>query len=121
MLRLKNGQAGQVDALRNIWGFILSISDRMDKIHMGLISAGVAFYAMFAVFPGLAAIIALWGLWYDPTVIRGYVHVAEEFLPPEAMAILSAQVNALISGGRTCGLGVARLIRGCDDCGARGR
>ncbi len=98
-----------IDALRNIWGFILSIGDRMDKIHMGLISAGVAFYAMFAVFPGLAAIIALWGLWYDPTVIQGYVHVAEEFLPPEAMAILSAQVNALISGGRTQ-LGWASLV-----------
>ena len=98
-----------IDAIRNIWGFILSIGDRMDKIHMGLISAGVAFYAMFAVFPGLAAIIALWGLWYDPTVIQGYVHVAEEFLPPEAMAILSAQVNALISGGRTQ-LGWASLV-----------
>ena len=98
-----------IDALRNIWGFILSIGDRMDKIHMGLISAGVAFYAMFAVFPGLAAIIALWGLWYDPIVIQGYVHVAEEFLPPEAMAILSAQVNALISGGRTQ-LGWASLV-----------
>ena len=98
-----------IDALRNIWGFILSIGDRMDKIHMGLISAGVAFYAMFAVFPGLAAIIALWGLWYDPTVIQGYVHVAEEFLPPEAMAILSAQVNALLSGGRTQ-LGWASLV-----------
>lgn len=86
---------------RDIWQFIFALGDRMDKIHMGLISAGVAFYAMFAVFPGLAAIIAFWGVWYDPTVIQDYVHVAEEFMPPEAMDILQAQVDALVSGGRT--------------------
>ncbi|WBU52912.1 YihY/virulence factor BrkB family protein [Paracoccus sp. SCSIO 75233] len=84
-----------------IWRFIMALGERMDKIHMGLIAAGVAFYAMFAVFPGLAAIIALWGLWYDPMVIEDYVHVAEEFVPGEAMAILRAQVDSLVSGGRT--------------------
>ena len=87
--------------IREIWRFIMALGDRMDKIHMGLISAGVAFYAMFAVFPGLAAIIAFWGLWYDPTVIQDYVHVAEEFVPPEAMEIVKSQVDALVSGGRT--------------------
>ncbi|WBU60035.1 YihY/virulence factor BrkB family protein [Paracoccus albus] len=87
--------------LRDIWQFILALGERMDKIHMGLIAAGVAFYAMFAVFPGLAAIIAFWGVWYDPTVIQDYVHVAEEFVPPEAMAILQVQVDSLVSGGRT--------------------
>lgn len=86
---------------RDIWQFILALGERMDKIHMGLIAAGVAFYAMFAVFPGLAAIIALWGLWYDPMVVQDYIHVAEEFMPPEAMDILQAQVDSLVSGGRT--------------------
>ena len=39
--------------LREIWAFVAAVLERMDKIHMGLIAAGVAFYAMFAVFPGL--------------------------------------------------------------------
>ena len=73
-----------IEQLKDIWVFMQAVFERMDKIHMGLIAAGVAFYAMFAVFPGLAAIIAFWGLWYDPVVIQDYVHVAEEFLPPEA-------------------------------------
>lgn len=58
---------------------------------MGLISAGVAFYAMFAVFPGLAAIIALWSLWFDPTVINEYLRVADEFIPDGAEAILDSR------------------------------
>ncbi|MRX49853.1 YihY family inner membrane protein [Paracoccus sp. S-4012] len=94
---------------RDLWNFIQSLFERMDKIHMGLIAAGVAFYAMFAVFPGLAAIIALWSLWYDPNVILTYVTIAEEFIPEQAAEILHAQVSALLSGGRTQ-LGWASIV-----------
>lgn len=68
---------------------------------MGLIAAGVAFYAMFAVFPGLAAIMALWSLWFDPAVIQTYVKVADEFIPEQAAELLHAQVSSLTQGGRT--------------------
>lgn len=87
--------------LRNIGAFIAALMARMDKIHMGLITAGVAFYAMFAVFPGLAAIISLWSLWFDPAIINQYMAVAHEFIPQGAQAILDTQVEALLSGGRT--------------------
>lgn len=86
---------------RDYWNFIAALLQRMDKIHMSLIAAGVAFYAMFAVFPGLAAIIALWGLWFDPTVIMEYMDVAEEFIPDEAAQLLHTQVIALTNGGGT--------------------
>lgn len=87
--------------LQEIWQFIAALAERMDKIYMGLISAGVAFYAMFAIFPGLAAILALWGLWFDPGVIQDFIHVAEEFMPGEALKILQTQVDSLTNGGRT--------------------
>lgn len=103
------GRISMLTLLRDSWQFIQAIMERMDKIHMGLIAAGVAFYAMFAVFPGLAAIIALWSLWFDPGVILTYVTIAEEFIPPEAAAILHAQVSALMSGGKTQ-LGWASLV-----------
>ncbi len=90
-----------IEQLKDIWVFLRSVMERMDKIHMGLIAAGVAFYAMFAVFPGLAAIIALWGLWFDPAIIQDYYRVGDEFLPPQAAEILHAQVDALTSSGRT--------------------
>ncbi|AUH65110.1 YihY/virulence factor BrkB family protein [Paracoccus zhejiangensis] len=83
------------------WAFLSAVMTRMDKIHMGLIAAGVAFYAMFAVFPGLAAIIALWSLWFDPAVINEYLRVAHEFIPDSAQDILDSQINSLLSGGRT--------------------
>ncbi|MFC0339710.1 YihY/virulence factor BrkB family protein [Paracoccus niistensis] len=90
-----------INYLRESWGFIAAIFERMDKIHMGLIAAGVAFYAMFAVFPGLAALIALWGLWFDPAIIQEYDRYVDEFVPGQAAEILHAQIDALTSGGRT--------------------
>ncbi|MBO9453994.1 YihY/virulence factor BrkB family protein [Paracoccus sp. R12_1] len=92
---------GMPQLFREFWDFWSSIFERMDKIHMGLIAAGVAFYAMFAVFPGLAAIIALWSLWFDPNVIMAYVDVAHEFLPDGAAALIDSQIRSLTAGGRT--------------------
>ena len=87
--------------VKDSWSFCQAIMDRVDKSHIGLIAAGVAFYAMFAVFPGLAAIIALWSLWFDPTVIMSYVDVAHEFLPEGAAGIIETQIMSLTSAGPT--------------------
>ncbi|MGL4236632.1 YihY/virulence factor BrkB family protein [Tabrizicola sp.] len=86
--------------VRQLWDFTVAVSLRMGDGHFGLIAAGVAFFAMFAVFPGLAAAVALWGLVADPTVIAGYLTVAERFLPPEARTLVHDQVMGLISAPR---------------------
>jgi membrane protein len=87
--------------LRQVWDFIVAVWLRVGDGHFGLIAAGVAFFAMFAVFPGLAAAVALWGLVADPTVIAGYLTVAERFLPPDARALVHDQVMGLITAPRT--------------------
>ncbi|MFN3274754.1 MAG: YihY/virulence factor BrkB family protein [Paracoccus sp. (in: a-proteobacteria)] len=87
--------------IREFGSFWMAIFERMDKTHMTLIAAGVAFYAMFAVFPGLAAIVALWGLWFDPAVVLTYLNVAHEFLPDGAAEIVDDQVLSLTEGGQT--------------------
>lgn len=84
-----------------LWSLLQPLFERMDKTHMGLIAAGVAFYAMFAVFPGLAALLAVWGLFFDPADIAAYVSVADEFIPPGAAGILHDQLDGLMAAGRT--------------------
>jgi membrane protein len=87
--------------VRQIWDFLVAVWLRVGDGHFGLIAAGVAFFAMFAVFPGLAAAVALWGLVADPAVIQGYLTVAERFLPPEARILVHDQVMGLIQAPRT--------------------
>lgn len=87
--------------IRSTWRFLWHMSDMMHQTHLGLISAGVAFYAMFAVFPGLAAVISLWGLIADPAVIFTYMNVADQFIPDAADALINSQITALVTQGRT--------------------
>ncbi len=88
-------------AAKALWDFLWAISERMHRTHLGLISAGVAFYAMFAVFPGLAAIISLWGLVADPAVIFTYTDVTDRFIPDGPDTLIYDQIYALVSHGRT--------------------
>ena len=82
------------------WEFLVAVSTRVGDGHFGLLAAGVAFYAMFAVFPGLGAAVALWGMVADPVVITGYLEVAERFLPPQAGKLIHDQVMGLINAPR---------------------
>lgn len=82
------------------WQFVVAVTARVGDGHFGLVAAGVAFYAMFAVFPGLAAAVALWGMVADPAVITGYLDVAERFLPPQAGQLIHDQVMGLITAPR---------------------
>ena len=101
---------------------------RIEARELGLIAAGVAFFGFLAVFPALAAVIALWGFAADPAVISQQLEVLNDFLPPEASALLRDQADSLLqANNRKLGwatllstvlalwsarAGVAALIRG---------
>lgn len=82
--------------IRQVWSVLAAVGSRVGSGHFGLVAAGVAFFAMFAVFPALAAAVALWSMFADPAVIEGYLTVAERFLPPEARSLIHDQVMGLI-------------------------
>lgn len=82
---------------RHFQRFLMAVLTRVSDGHFGLIAAGVAFYAMFAVFPGLAAVVAIWGIMADPSVIGGYLSIAERFLPADAAALVHQQVTDLLA------------------------
>lgn len=77
--------------------------------HVGLIAAGVAFYAFFGLFPGLAAVITLWGYFYDPKVILTYLERTHEIIPDDAYLLIQSQVNALV-GAHLSTLGWASVV-----------
>lgn len=81
-----------------------AVWNTMDERHMGLLSAGIAFYAMFAIFPGMAATIAIWGFFADPGVMRDYLGQIHEVIPDAAYGVIETQLDALLeTSGRTLG------------------
>ena len=86
--------------MQAIGSFLGRLITRLIETQIMLIGAGVAFYAMLAVFPGLSATIAIWSTFADPMVIQSYMQVADAFIPPAAFELLSGQISALLQGPR---------------------
>lgn len=74
-----------------------SVFSKIDDWNLSLISAGVAFYGLFALFPAIAAVIALWGLVADPIVVDEQIGLMEDFLPQDAYGLIDTQIDTLTS------------------------
>ncbi len=106
----------------------LGVWHRVTNAEIGLIAAGIAFFGFLAVFPALAAVIAIWGFVADPTVVQTQLDLSESYLPDEAFDLLYGQVQRILATNtRSLGLttvvstlfalwsaraGVSALIRG---------
>ncbi len=92
-----------------IWRILVAVWNTASDKHIGLIAAGVAFFGMFGIFPGIAALIAIFGLVADPVAISEQLLLMEGIIPPDAFSLLAAQVNGLITA-RPETLGWATLV-----------
>ncbi|MCB2136655.1 MAG: YihY/virulence factor BrkB family protein [Rhodobacteraceae bacterium] len=94
---------------RRIASVLHSIWRASGERHFSLIAAGVAFYAFFAIFPAMAAIIAIWGLFADPEVVRSYLTLTRDVLPQDVYTILEGELASILNTGKR-GIGWASAI-----------
>jgi membrane protein len=73
------------------------------------IAAGVTFYALLAIFPAIAAFVALYGLVADPATIAGHINALSGVLPAEGLSIVSDQIQRVSAQG-SARLGAASII-----------
>lgn len=74
-----------------------------------LIAAGVAFYTLLALFPGLAAFVALYGLFADPAAADRHVEALAVLLPRDAIEFIGLQMRRL-AAAQTGGLSLAFIV-----------
>ncbi|PQA88521.1 YihY/virulence factor BrkB family protein [Hyphococcus luteus] len=67
------------------------VVSQINNDRLGLTAAGIAFYALLAIFPGLAAVVSLWGLFADPATISEEISSFSAILPAEVARALRAQ------------------------------
>lgn len=77
--------------------------------HVGLIAAGIGFYGLLAIFPGLVALMAIAGLVLDPEMVVRQLEGLSRFLPQEAAGIIIDQAVA-VTGSQGGGLGLAAIL-----------
>lgn len=82
---------------------------RINRVDISLIAAGIAFFGFLAIFPAIAAVIAIWGFAFDPGVIQSQLALTRNYLPAEAFDLLTAQVARLLAANSR-DLGLTTII-----------
>ena len=85
------------------------VKDEMASDHVGLIAAGVAFYALLAIFPAITALMALAGLAMEPAEVTLQLKTFTAMIPKEAAQIILDQAVA-VTGSEETGLGLAFVL-----------
>ena len=94
---------------RGWWRLAVNVYKEIADDHVGLIAAGVAFYGLLAIFPGIVAAMAIAGLFLDPNAVVSQLEGLSRFLPQEAAQIVIDQAVA-VAGSESGGLGLAALF-----------
>jgi uncharacterized BrkB/YihY/UPF0761 family membrane protein len=74
-----------------------NVRAEIDRDHISILAAGLAFYGLLSIFPGMSALISIYGLVADPAVIGRQVAALSEVLPQNALQLLSDQLHSLIA------------------------
>ncbi|WP_375690227.1 YihY/virulence factor BrkB family protein [Pseudooceanicola sp. LIPI14-2-Ac024] len=81
----------------------------ISRDHLSTLSAGIAFFALFAIFPAIAALVMMAGIAIQPPELAQIIDGLAEALPQEAATIITDQVEQVVSDDSTA-LNIALLF-----------
>jgi len=95
------------------WFAVLKrVKAEVKEDNVTLLAAGVAFYAMLAIFPAMIALVTVYGMVADPAQVESQVGEFAKSLPSGADELLTQQLKNVTSAGRqslSIGLAVSLL------------
>jgi membrane protein len=74
---------------------------QMGEDRLLAVAAGIVFYGLLAIFPGLTALVSLYGLFASPAAVGDDLSLATGILPQGAVDLLREQIGHLTSGSGT--------------------
>ncbi len=80
-----------------------------DRKKLMLVAAGVAFYGLLGLFPGIGALMALAGIFVDPQDVASTLGTLDDMLPPDAASIITGQAEQVASSPGD-GLGLVAIF-----------
>lgn len=89
-----------------------AVRERVKRHNLSLVSAGVAFYAMLAIFPAIISVVTIYALVADPAQVKSQLKPALDTLPSDVSALVGNQLTSAASSshsGLTIGLVVGLL------------
>ncbi len=93
---------GWKDILLRVW-------NNIGEDRVMLVAAGVTFYCILAIFPAIAALVAIYGFFTDPASISSQADKLSGVMPGGAVDVIRNQMNQVASQGPSK-LGIAFII-----------
>ncbi|HET6606452.1 MAG TPA: YihY/virulence factor BrkB family protein [Rhodopila sp.] len=93
---------GWFDILKRSW---IEVNDN----NIFLAAGGVTYALLVALFPGLAALVSIYGLLLDPAQVEKQVAAMAQILPPETAAMIGAELHQLVTAS-TNALSISAIV-----------
>jgi membrane protein len=85
--------------------FLTTLYHRISEDRVLAISAGVTFYALLAIFPAIAALVSIYGIFADARTIQSTIASMGSMMPGGAIEVIGDQIKRIVSSrGGTLGL-----------------
>jgi membrane protein len=85
---------------RGWFAVLRRVKAEVKEDNVTLLAAGVAFYAMLAIFPAIIAVVTVYGMVADPSQVGSQVGELAKSLPSGADQLLTTQLKSVTSAGR---------------------
>jgi membrane protein len=89
-----------------------NVAMRISRDNLMLVAAGVAFYAMTAIFPAIAAFVSIYGLFADPSRVQDQVSAYSALVPAESLKLLTDALQSFVSKSNSS-LSLALVVSVC--------
>jgi len=87
---------------------LLRVVRQTSDDNLSLVSAGIAFYGLLAIFPALAMLVTIYGLVTDPGDLARQLEILRGVVPKGAFDILGTQLTRIVQGNEAeLGIGLA--------------
>ena len=80
------------------WEILKRVAAQVSTDRIMTEAAGVTFFSLLAIFPAIAALISLYGLFADPRTVSDHLAAMDGLLPGGGLDIIKEQVKSLTSG-----------------------
>jgi membrane protein len=91
----RSDRPGAIPA-RRLRDIAVRVKDEISEDNYSIIAAGVAFYGFLAIFPALAALVAIYGLVVDPSDLQRHMSGIEMLLPQQAGQLVNDELRGMI-------------------------
>ena len=83
--------------VRCVFAILARTNAKIARDRVLTIAAGITFFALLALFPAIASIVSLYGMFADPASVSHILDAVAPFLPDSAITVLDSELRRLVA------------------------